>query len=166
MANLRSMCSVLAMGMLFGGVTPICAQNTTARTRLVVGLSVGAFIESPPGAGPFTNGVVLGIERTARSGFTVRGMLINMKVNPLGDDARVCRPTPDGCAYPVFPDWLVSAELQALVPSWQGSPLRLVAGTGIATAIGGRENAPGAPLSGILASREYQACAPLENWFQ
>jgi hypothetical protein len=41
---------------------------------------------------------------------------------------------------------LLGAEIHSLIPPWHGAPIRLLAGAGIAAALGIRENASGAPL--------------------
>lgn len=117
------------------------AQQSTPRTLLVAGVTVGGVRTSHPEGGIGTVGLVLGVERHIATTFSLRTLASLTRGVFLVDGIDLCHPTGNGCLPDgVFPSWMSGLALEGSVAPRVGWPIRFVGGLGAIVASDPRVN--------------------------
>lgn len=120
---------------------PSEAQRRTSRTLLLAGLTVGGARTPHPEGGIATAGIVLGIERSLTTAFSLRALASPTRGVFSADDIALCHPEGGGCLPDaVFPTWMSGLAVEGSLAPRGGLPIRLVGGLGATLASAPREN--------------------------
>jgi hypothetical protein len=134
-----------ALALLFVAGNVSGAQGTEAGSRSrILGVTASGFIGPYPNENIPALGGIAGVEQKLSEGISLRALASLQRAFSSRNEG-ICRPDGlDGCLTILFPYWLSSVEVDAVVRPIPGFPVRLVGGVGYAIGSDARGNRSGA----------------------